>query len=175
MKAERITSTDNRWFAPVWEVYKTSFPINEQRTVEHQTTAFADQRHQFLVYHEGDLFLGFLGIWDFDDYAYIEHFAINPELRGSGWGSRILGEYQQNAGKTIILEIDEVKDDISIRRERFYRNLGWVSNPYKHELHKYQPEHHTDALLQIMTYPEAIDEKTYRRFNDDLHNIVMKR
>lgn len=175
METTRITDTANRWFAPIWEIYRTSFPLNEQRTLEHQETALLSSAFHFDCYHDGEQLIGFTGIWEFDDYLYVEHFAINPDLRSGGWGSKILSEIQKSTKKTIILEIDEVIDEISSRREQFYMRLGFVPNPYKHPLHRYQTEYHTDALLQIMTYPAAIDRAMYERFNSDLAETVMKR
>ncbi|MFQ8805769.1 MAG: GNAT family N-acetyltransferase [Alistipes indistinctus] len=84
--------------------------------MDHQITAFKADRFHLDVYLDGETLVGFIGYWDFDDYLYIEHYAINSDLRGGGWGSRILEALQKTAGKTIILEIDEVVDEISTRR-----------------------------------------------------------
>ena len=121
--------------------------------------------------------LGIIGYWVFPDYLYIEHYAINTALRGQGLGSRILNDLQKNADRPIILEIDEVIDEISTRRLRFYQHLGFVMNPYYHPLPQYRidPQEHTQARLMILTYPQAIPPQTYEQFNRDLNQIVMKR
>ena len=175
METIRIRKTDNPMFDPVWTIYQNSFPLIEQRTPEHQQTAFKSDRYHLNAYVENNKLIGFIGYWEFDDYLYIEHFAINPELRSGGYGSKVLSALQQATSKTIILEIDEVVDEISTRRLNFYQRLGFVMNPYIHPLHVYREKEHRDFTLRILTYPTTIDAGTYKRFNDDLTNIVMKR
>lgn len=75
---------------------KTVFPCAEQRTLDHQITAFKADRFHLDVYLDGETLVGFIGYWDFDDYLYIEHYAINSDLRGGGWGSRILEALAKN-------------------------------------------------------------------------------
>ena len=177
MQIIRISDIHHPRFGEVWHLYQNSFPVCEQRTLDHQITAFKADRFHLDVYLDGETLVGFIGYWDFDDYLYIEHYAINSDLRGGGWGSRILEALQKTAGKTIILEIDEVVDEISTRRLRFYQRLGFVVNPYIHPLHRYRDieTEHQNARLVIMTYPGTIDPQTYERFNRDLGEIVMKR
>lgn len=176
MKTTRLRDVNDPLFAAVWKIYETSFPIFEQRTLEHQQTALRSPDFYFMAYHEGDTLVGFIGYWEIGDYLYIEHYAINPALRGGGYGSKILNALIGNTDRTIILEIDEVKDEISTRRLHFYQRLGFVMNPYVHPLHRYRENaEHEDAKLSILTYPKAIDRETYERFNRDLGEIVMKR
>ena len=177
MQTIRLTDHNDPLFEMVWQLYTQSFPLSEQRTIEHQCTAFKSDLYHFDIYLEGEQLLGLIGYWLFPDYLYIEHYAINTALRGQGLGSRILNDLQQKTDRTIILEIDEVIDDISTRRLRFYQHLGFVMNPYYHQLPKYRldPSEHTQARLMILTYPKPIDLQTYEQFNSDLNQIVMKR
>jgi len=176
MEAIRLTHTDDPLFAPVWEIYQHSFPLSEQRTLPHQQTALRSSDFHFMIYQEKNIIIGFIGYWEFEDYLYIEHYAINPALRGGGYGSRILRDLIRHTQRTIILEIDEVKDELSTRRLHFYQRLGFVMNPYLHPLHRYREDtEHQDATLHILTYPQTIDAATYERFRRDLRDIVMKR
>ena len=77
------------------------FPLCEQRTLDHQITAFKADRFHLDVYLDGETLVGFIGYWDFDDYLYIEHYAINSDLRGGGWGSRILEALQKPPAKRL--------------------------------------------------------------------------
>ncbi len=176
MEAIRLTDINDPLFSPVWEIYQQSFPLSEQRTLEHQQTALRSPDFYFVVYREAETLIGFIGYWEIDDYLYIEHYAINPALRGGGYGSRILQSLIQHTQRTLILEIDDITDDVSMRRLHFYQRLGFVMNPYLHPLPHYRDEsEHQDAHLRILTYPHAIDASTYERFCRDLHAIVMKR
>ena len=36
--------------------------------------------------------IGFIAIWEFDDFVYVEHFALTESCRGLGLGSKMLKE-----------------------------------------------------------------------------------
>ena len=84
MQIIRISDIHHPRFGEVWHLYQNSFPLCEQRTLDHQITAFKADRFHLDVYLDGETLVGFIGYWDFDDYLYIEHYAINSDLRGSG-------------------------------------------------------------------------------------------
>lgn len=56
--------------------------------------------------------------WEAEDFIYVEHFCVLPELRGRGCGARALGLLARE-GKTVILEIDPPIDEISRRSKIF--------------------------------------------------------
>lgn len=64
------------------DLYMISFPVFEQRTDEQQDDAFSCLNYHLNAYAEDGCFIGFISYWEFSDYIYIEHFAINQSLRG---------------------------------------------------------------------------------------------
>ena len=68
--------------------------------------------------------LGLLTTWEFADFIYIEHFAIDPEVRSRGYGSTTLSTFIKKYGKPIVLEAEPPTDDITHRRIRFYERQG---------------------------------------------------
>lgn len=93
------------------KLYSTAFPIFEQRTETQQTRAFSHPKYHLSGYKEEDIFIGFISYWDFQEYIYIEHFAIDRQLRGSGYGSRILKDFISRKSKIVLLEIDPITDE----------------------------------------------------------------
>ena len=110
-------------------LYHTSFPINEQRTDADHKAALEDERFYCLSAWEGEDFLGLLFCWKMKELFYVEHFAVNTQMRGSGIGSRLLADFCKDK-PLVLLEIDPPQDEISQRRLRFYERLGFVQNPY---------------------------------------------
>lgn len=174
MEIIRIKSTEDFYFNRIWEIYQYSFPRYEQRTFEHQQTAFRSDRYHMDCYVEEGRVVGFIGYWVFDTYSYIEHYAMAKENRGSGYGSRILKEFLDKTDNIVVLEIDPIIDEVSQRRLRFYQHLGFVDNPFEHQCPTYQPDA-VEGYLLILTYPEAVDCEFYDRFYHDLHTVVMAR
>ncbi len=174
MKAIRITSPEDSLFETAWSLYTGSFPLCEQRMERDQAKVLQDRRYHFTLFFENERFTGLIGYWEFEEYVYIEHYAIDPTLRGGGYGSRILGEFIREAGRPVILEIDPVEDELSMKRLRFYQRLGFASNPYEHRLPRYRSgEEHQEMFLHILTYPQPIETALYERFNEDLHKIIV--
>ena len=87
-------------------------------------------------FFEGENFIGYTclaGNKD-DKLRLMDYFAVNPELRSNGYGSKILGllcEYAQEQGFGIVCEsenpdfsIDKNDDIIRKRRLKFYTECG---------------------------------------------------
>ena len=116
--------------SPYWDslvrVYQTSFPIDEQRPIE-SIARLIEYNIRFVAYAlldtEGD-FLGLLTTWHFEDFIYIEHFAIDPTLRSQGYGSEALKAFIHEHGKPLVLEAEPPTDALSIRRIKFYERIG---------------------------------------------------
>ena len=111
---------------------------------------------------------------EFKDYLYIEHFAINNEIRGKGYGSTILNKFIKSTPKTILLEIDPIIDDISNARLRFYKRCGFWENPYSHTHPSYRDEYQPHHLI-VLTTGKQLSEDEYQTFYKDLSVTVMKR
>ena len=131
MEWQRVTNTEHKGWPAMWYLYQHSFPLSEQRTIQCQIEAMQDPQYHCYGLWEHDVFIGILMYWAWDNQQYIEHFAINPQLRGQGYGSIILKKLMDNQ-HTIILEIDPPIDEISIKRLHFYEQLGFQMNPYQH-------------------------------------------
>ena len=73
----------------------------------------------------------------------------------------------QGCDKTIILEIDPPKDEISVRRRGFYERNGFKLNDFEHFAPAYTSGG-SDFELKIMTYPGKISKELYDDFYEFL-------
>ncbi|WP_029905313.1 N-acetyltransferase [Prevotella sp. 10(H)] len=169
----RITDTEDRWYKPFWDIYTVSFPVYEQRDESQQLTAFNDERYYLLANIENDTLQFFVACWDFTDYVYIEHLAVNPDLRGKNIGSIMLDTFAKTVQKTVLLEIDPITDSISEKRFRFYEKLGYKLNPYKHAHPAYKEGYKPHELL-VLSLNKTLTKEEYKQFENDLKHIVMK-
>ena len=137
--------------SPYWDslvrIYRASFPIDEQRPVESIARLITEEprytmyaiinededentRHYTLNTKPYTLnpkqTLGLLTTWHFDEFIYIEHFAIDPELRSQGYGSKAMSTFIKQQGKPIVLEAEPPTDDNTHRRIRFYERHGFT-------------------------------------------------
>ena len=104
-------------------LYRRSFPAHELRLWPDQQAVMNDPLYHFdLCLLDGAL-AGLILYWDFGAYIYVEHFCVEPSMRGHGLGTLILAELAKKS-KPIILEIDPLTDDVAVRRKGFYERCG---------------------------------------------------
>lgn len=120
-------------------LYEDSFPAEERRPWEGIVNP-ADEHGPclFTITLEGDV-VGMLTAWDFGDFVYIEHFAVDPDRRGDGIGGIALDIFKQTmSGRPVVLEVEpEDNGGIADRRIAFYHRHGlniltrqYVQPPY---------------------------------------------
>ena len=76
--------------------------------------------------------VGFISCWQWPDLAYVEHFAVDPAVRGGGYGAAALQRLCAEACTPVVLEVEKPHDEMSRRRIGFYRRCGFVlsERPY---------------------------------------------
>jgi Acetyltransferase (GNAT) family. len=109
---------DSPWFAEVDALYERAFPLHEQRETPAKKSALSNDNYALLAWFDGEQFIGLTGSWRFPHYCYIEHLAVNDQLRSQGYGKRMLNQLLHMHPLTI-LEIDPLTTDIAHKRLRF--------------------------------------------------------
>ena len=172
LKIHQIKSEKDQYFAEFWDIYSTSFPINERRVSNQQTDVFEKQEYQVDTYLSNNHVIGFIAFWTTKDFIFIEHLAIAPEVRSKGLGSAILKPFIEREPIPVILEIEPPINDLTRRRLKFYESLGFIQNDHLH----FQPPYHTSDQplhLVILTYPYQINADLYFQFSQFQKNTVM--
>lgn len=163
MEFLRITpEKDRERWQRVWKLYEESFPAAERRKEADHLRACADRRFFPLSAWEGRELIGLLFFWEWDSYRYVEYLAVNPDLRSQGFGSQIL-HHLRESGHTIILEVDPLINELSVRRLQFYERSGFVLTPYRFIHLPYRLEAQLQELL-ILSYPQMITRQQHEDF-----------
>lgn len=153
-------------------LYRSCFPAHELRLPPDQRDVMGNPLYHFDMCLLDGALAGLILYWDFGTYIYVEHFCVEPSLRGHGLGTLILAELARQ-NKTIILEIDPLVDDASVRRKGFYERCGYVANAFAHVHPPYQAANRGHELI-VMSYPHAISQSEFDSFTLDLGEKVMK-
>ena len=169
---KNINDSRDKDFYQAWDIYTNSFPIFEQRNLYDQIEAMKDDNFNCRVYIEEDNVVGLLFFWNYENYRYIEHFAISKIMRGKNYGSNILKEFCEEE-YSVILEIDPPIDEISISRLNFYKRLGFVENEYNH-IHPPYRRGSSGHGLEVLSYDKILNKDQYNLFNEFLKYKVMK-
>lgn len=171
MHFQRLTSDGDVLFDTAFTLYTASFPEHERRIREKQCALMANPRYHFDAIMREDAFAGIALYWTFPGYAYIEHFAVHPNIRGQSVGSECLRLFC-GRHESVVLEIDPPVDPVSTRREAFYKNLRFLTNPRPHAHPAYRAAFAPHSLV-VMSHPRRLSEAEYARFADDLRRVVM--
>lgn len=162
MEFLQIDQRDTYRWKKVWKLYEESFPLAERRKEEDHLRAAADERFFPLSAWEGNQLMGILFYWEWESYRYLEYLAVNPELRGHGHGSEIL-RHLCDTDHTVILEIDPLSNELSVRRLQFYERAGFTLTPYRFMHLPYRKEAQPIELL-ILSYPKMITKEQHNHF-----------
>ena len=114
--------------------------------------------------------LGLLTTWEFADFIYIEHFAIDPALRSQGYGSEALKAFIHEQCKPLVLEAEPPTDEMTHRRIRFYERIGLTLYDYPY----IQPAYTEESLPVELRLMGTIDTENIPldKVSDTLHREV---
>ena len=79
-------------FDNVFAIMEQSFPDDERRNYTEQRALFDNPEYSIYVVDDDrdNRIKAFIAVWDFEEFAYVEHFAVNPEYRNGGIGAEVL-------------------------------------------------------------------------------------
>lgn len=116
-------------------------------------------------------YAGFLTAWDFNDFIYIEHFAIDEAARNGGIGGKALKQFLASCHAPVVLEVEIPTDDLSKRRIGFYERLGFRLDTHIY----YQPPYRQGGPtleMRLMTYGDLPLSASFETVKTTLYKNV---
>ena len=128
MPIERMRPED---FDAVFRLLSQSFPAGERRDAAGQRALLSDSAYHIDILRapSGGV-QALMALWDFDDFVFFEHFAVDPACRNGGIGWQMLARYDKPA----CLEAELPETELAARRIGFYERHGFTVNaayPYR--------------------------------------------
>jgi len=123
----RINSVSDPFFDSLFNLYALAFPPAERRSwgsLEYEL--MYEKRFYAYALILDDKYVGFINYWIFDQFFYIEHFAVVPYLRGKHIGTEAMQMILSQTKLPVILEVEMPNNTNSIRRIKFYERLGFT-------------------------------------------------
>lgn len=132
MSLEFVNINDNiQYKKQVKNLYISSFPKEERAPFGLMKIYARRKSTDFYCIYDNEIFVGLTYILHDDTIAYVSYLAINSELRGQGYGSKVLSYLKDKyKGKKIILAIEPVTPDSNnyeerVNRKKFYNKNGF--------------------------------------------------
>lgn len=162
-------------FDSVFQIVEASFPKDEYRTYDEQKALLDNSAYEVYILRDSDdhAIKAFIAVWEFDSFAFIEHFAVNPKYRNRGIGSEFLREMVRMLGKMVCLEVEPPDNGIASRRIGFYERNNFFLNKYPYTQPPISAGRSAVPLL-IMTYGRYIDRLEFADIKGELFAQVYK-
>lgn len=126
MNIERMQPAD---FDAVYRLLTQSFPATERRGAAGQRALFSDSAYRVDILRAPDGGVqALIASWDFDDFVFLEHFAVDPACRSGGIGGQMLDAMLARCGKRVCLEAELPETELAARRIGFYERHGFTVN-----------------------------------------------
>ena len=138
-----LEDSDHPHFAQ--ELFESAFPYEERPDFDELENR--GNNFHFKVATSDDDPIGILTYWVFDDFVYVEHFAICEELRNNGFGKAVFLNFMMQYEGQIVMEVELPHDETSENRLEFYSSMGLYRNPFDYS----QPSYHGDTTNVPMT------------------------
>lgn len=160
-----------QWTENAVALYLAAFPASERRTADEWRRQLR-RGHPFrlLLIARERSFAGFISLWDFADFTYVEHFAVCEATRGGGIGGTAIDTLRCQRPR-LVLEVEPPADEMARRRIGFYRRHGFCPSerPYL------QPPYCQGGewlRLMLMTTEPAFLEQEFERVKATIHRNV---
>ena len=88
-------------FEAFYSILENSFPPTERRTKAGQKALFSEPKYKIFGIFNADELAAFIAVWEFKEFAFVEHFAVASKHRNKGLGGSILKElskYMKRSG-----------------------------------------------------------------------------
>lgn len=170
---QKLTPLKTIDFDLFYNLLKRSFPVAEFRSRSKERQLLNQANFTVLTRYDlsGKKIDGFIAEWSFNDFLFLEHFAVDPNLRGRGIGSALLSNYLEQAKKPVLIEVESPTTDLAVRRIHFYERLGFSLSSFGYV----QPDlgqtgDHIDLLM--MQYPNFLTEQDFKKRKKEIFQTV---
>jgi GNAT superfamily N-acetyltransferase len=172
VELRQIHTTDEIYYSFVEKVLIDSFPSNEYRDLD-DFRLYSDTKSIFHnnIILEKDKLVGLITYWDFHDFCYIEHFAIEKSMRGKGYGAFALYLLKKIINTPIVLEVELPINDITVRRIRFYHRQGFSSWDNYYEQPPYRPTDKSYPMM-LMASGNLSHETNFKKIKHTIYKEV---
>lgn len=172
LKYQQILDEKEPLFNNIYKLYVTAFPANERRTKK-EFVRTLEKEKKFNVYAliRDEKFVGFITLWFFEKFIYVEHFAIDTHLQGQNIGSDTIRILLKESSLPVVLEVEMPSNMQAVKRINFYERFGFyiLSQAYA------QPPYNINEQLLpmiIMSNDYHFADKHFRMIKETLHKEV---
>ena len=152
---------DQTHLEDIRQLYHSAFPVNERAPFRMLLRGAKKANVDFFSCLDGEEWIGFLYVVNYNDMSYVFYFAVDPQKRGRGYGSAVLQAAGKHySGRRFFLAIEEVEEKYKnypqrLARLHFYERAGFVRSGQKMQ--------EGTVIYDLMGVGGRVTNKEYRR------------
>ena len=164
LRIHRLTPESGELDA-VRALYESAFPENERRSLDGMLREKSGAL-KLLSFFEEERFIGLLFLLECGDISHIIYFAVTPELRGQGYGGRILRAVEEGLpGQRLILDIEKPSERAENNAQRLRRKDFYLRHGYRESSVRYRWR---GESYEILVLGGELSKRGFYRFWRDL-------
>lgn len=164
-----IDTSSHEYFNRIDMLYLQAFEETERR--ESLKEVLKNDKCRVNAVIKDNSLAGFVTLWEFNSFLYVEHIATFPEFRNCGIGEVIFKKIMA-MGKLLIAECEMAEYSVfASRRVEYYKRLGFLFNPYFYEQPSYG-KGKAPVIMNFLSYPDMLSEEDFNKIRIELHQIV---
>lgn len=156
-KYTNVSPIPEELYQKAYSLLEAAIPPEERREEAVQRALLKHSAYTLYAHMRQDEPLAMMAAWEFADFRYIEHFAVDTAARGQGIGGRLLEAYLALDQRPVALEVElPGTSAFAARRIGFYERHGLHLNDVAYSqppLRKGFPW----VPMRIMSWPSALD------------------
>jgi len=151
--------------------YESSFPPEERREWDQLPDLICNTKFKLYEIFLREKFIGFISVWDLEEFSFIEHFAICSTHQAKGYGTQALSQVLSMNSKPVVLEVEKPLTETARKRISFYERFSFSVNTGSY----FQPPYSFDkssVKMLLMSYPTKIETSDFERIKTRIHQRV---
>ena len=172
IRFQTISTSDVQHYQFMENLLIAAFPPEEYRELK-ELREYTDRTGNFYnnIIFDNETPVGFITYWDFNDFYYVEHFAIDPTLRNGGYGKKTLDYLCKELDRPIVLEVEMPVEEMAKRRINFYQRQGFVLWEKEYKQPPYKPG--DDFLpMYLIVFGNLQCEQDFEMIKNKIHKEV---
>lgn len=156
----------------VIKLYNEAFPKEERIPIWLLKLLARKSKANFYGIYDNEKFVGLIYNIYYKDIVFIFYLAIDKELRGQGYGSKVLEHIKYKYSKhRIILSIEQVNKNSSNYKQRMKRKEFYVKNGFKDANYTIKER---NVIYEMLYYNEKYTKVDLQEFENMMKNYFGK-
>lgn len=168
MEFIKITDSEDFRVKNIYDSYCRTFAKAERRDESQFIDLFENEKVKVLSILNDSSFIGYLIVWELENFAFLEHFEVFEEFRSQSFGAEILNKLAEEHAHLILETETEHYNEDAPRRIKFYLKNGFqlISDSYAQPSYG-EGKSSLELLLFANFKPESLE-----RITENIYDVV---